>query len=122
MAARTATPAPAAAAPGPRKPPRLAAEPTRVHEDFRIVGNEPAERGNAIEFDLVGAGRRFSIFFRCSEVALQANREALLACALLPAMSAGVERKFSTRGTIALLATSALRASRYTCTSAPRKP
>jgi hypothetical protein len=60
------------------------------NEDFRIVGAEPGERGNAIEFELRGAGQRFPIFFRSPDAVLEASNEAFLACALLPAMRLGV--------------------------------
>jgi hypothetical protein len=62
-----------------------------VEEDFRIVGDELGERRNMLEFELRGAGQCFPIFFRSSEPVLATSLDAYLACALLPAMRAGVE-------------------------------
>ena len=59
-------------------------------EDFRIVGGQPGQRRHSVEFELRGAGRSFPLFFRSDDAVLEAGNEAFLACALLPAMRAGV--------------------------------
>jgi hypothetical protein len=62
----------------------------RTSENFRFVGGELGERRKAIEFEVLGAGHFFPIYFRSPEAVLEVSREAFLACAL-PAMRAGVE-------------------------------
>jgi hypothetical protein len=63
----------------------------RVQENFRIVGGELGQPRNTVEFELRGAGHCFPLHFHSPEPVLAASREAYLACALLPAMRAGVE-------------------------------
>ena len=66
-----------------------------AEEAFRIVGGAPGERRSAVEFELRGAGYRLPVFFRSPESVLEASCDAFLACALLPAMRAGVELQLS---------------------------
>jgi hypothetical protein len=63
----------------------------RVQESLRILGDDLGERRSRIEFELRGAGHSFPFFFRSPEPVLAASGDAYLACALLPAMRAGVE-------------------------------
>lgn len=55
-------------------------------DDFRVIVKRPGANRSEVEFEVRGAGTSFSLCFRASEPLLEACNEALVACALLPAV------------------------------------